>query len=101
MDSSNRGTGHQAETGRVGVFGLGERVQKCAQQLSLLTHITYTLLRHDHAWIVGQRLLLETLAFYVMVLVVSVNRNTRKRVTYRRLRAATRNSCIIYRPFDF
>ena len=33
----------------------------------------------------------EMLAFYVTVLVAFVNRNTRKRVPYRRLPAATRN----------
>ena len=60
----------------------------------------YILLRNDRAWVVGKRILLETLVFYVTVLAVFVIRNTRKRVTYRRLRTAAR-TCIIYRPFDF
>ena len=98
MDSSDRGAGHQAKT--AWMFGPGERVQKCVQQLSSLTCVTHILLRHDHAWIVGQRLL-KMLASYATVLVAFVKRNARKRVTYRRLPAATRNSCIIYRPFDF
>ena len=70
-DSSNTGTGQHTKYSkprRGGVFELGERVQKCIQRLSSLTCVTQILLRHDHAWIFGQRILLEMLAFYAMVL---------------------------------
>ena len=83
------------------VFELGERVQKWIQRLSSLTCVTTILLRHDHAWIFGQRILLEMIAFYATVLVIFVNWNSRKRVTYCRLSAATCNSCAIHRSFDF